>query len=390
MKITLFGGTFDPPHAGHIEACRFISETINPDLIIVLPNYRPHYKKIPADSPSEAQRYELCKAAFGNIQNTFVCSPASEYSDYRYTADIIRHIKCEYPGCELFLALGSDQFYGIEKWFDFSYIIKSSVLLVFSRDNDRESLNSQNINFICKYNASTVIAERKMPECGSYSVRNSLCQRDKTVFLTDDIYSLIIRGRYYNSKPDIEWLIKKALLFMPVKREHHVRGCITTASKLAEIYSYDSGKAMEAAALHDISKGFNFFEHIRLINQTKCKFDTEMLEFPQILHAFSGAELSLKLFGIDSDVYNAIRWHTTGRPKMSLLEKIIYISDIIEPNRDFQGVGLLRQLAFTDIDSAVTAALKLSIEHIRSKGEKPYSVTCEAYEWYNKKGELNA
>ena len=87
-------------------------------------------------------------------------------------------------------------------------------------------------------------------------------------------------------------------------------------------------------------------------------------------------------FGVPDAVYEAIRWHTTGKPDMALLEKIIYLADYIEPTRDFPGVDRLRSLAYDDIDRAMLLGLEMSLAEIRSRGQEPYIDTRLACEWF--------
>ncbi len=83
----------------------------------------------------------------------------------------------------------------------------------------------------------------------------------------------------------------------------------------------------------------------------------------------------------------AIRWHCTGKPDMTLLEKIIWLADYIEPTRDFPGVDKVRKLAYEDIDTALAAAMGMSLKHIRAQGGEPFSDTVEAYRWYSREEE---
>ncbi len=112
--------------------------------------------------------------------------------------------------------------------------------------------------------------------------------------------------------------------------------------------------------------------------------DTSEEENVKLLHAKTGAALARDLFNISDEVYDAIRWHTTGKPDMNLLEKIIYMADYIEPNRDFEGVDKLRRLAYEDLDKAMTLGLEMSLEDIKSYGQEPYYATKDAYEWYSR------
>lgn len=110
--------------------------------------------------------------------------------------------------------------------------------------------------------------------------------------------------------------------------------------------------------------------------------DKAELSAPKLLHAKTGAALARAEFGVSEAIYEAIRWHTTGKKDMTLLEKIIYLADYIEPNRDFEGLDKLRELAYSDIDGAMALGLEMSLEDIRSRGDEPYKDTVEAYEWY--------
>ena len=112
--------------------------------------------------------------------------------------------------------------------------------------------------------------------------------------------------------------------------------------------------------------------------------DNAELNSPKLLHAKTGAAFARDLFGISDEIYEAIRWHTTGKPDMTMLEKIIYLADYIEPTRDFDGVEKLRQLAYEDLNAAMALGLEMSLEEIRSHGTEPYKDTVEAYQWYSR------
>ena len=88
------------------------------------------------------------------------------------------------------------------------------------------------------------------------------------------------------------------------------------------------------------------------------------------------------------EVVEAIRWHTTGRANMTLLEKVIYMADYIEPTRDFEGVEPLRKLAYQNLDKAMLLGFDMSLEDIRSRGEEPHRDTLSARNWYKDKGKI--
>lgn len=152
---------------------------------------------------------------------------------------------------------------------------------------------------------------------------------------------------------------------LPNKRMKHTEGVRETALKLAKQYGCDENKVEVAALLHDVGKYLQRDVLVDII-----KFDDEnkkriLQAEPQVYHGFGSAYLAERDLGIeDTDILNAIKYHTTGRERMSLLEKIIYIADYIEPNRCFEGVEDIRGLAFRNVDESVFKAMNNTIKYI--------------------------
>ena len=104
----------------------------------------------------------------------------------------------------------------------------------------------------------------------------------------------------------------------------------------------------------------------------------------KLLHSKTGAGIAKYEFGCDDEVYGAIYWHTTGKEDMGLLEKVIYMADYIEPNRDFEGVEELRRLAYEDLDRALEMGFKMSIDDMQSRGIVPHARTLGALRYITK------
>ena len=151
---------------------------------------------------------------------------------------------------------------------------------------------------------------------------------------------------------------------------------------LAMRYGEDAEAAAEADILHDITKKLSYDEQLILCDKYGIILDKDQLANEKLLHAITGAAFARDVFGVSDAVYDAIRWHTTGKPDMTLLEKIIYMADYVEPTRDFPGVEKLRALAHEDIDAAMALGLEMSLADIRSGGVAPHKDTVEAAEWY--------
>lgn len=149
---------------------------------------------------------------------------------------------------------------------------------------------------------------------------------------------------------------------MNEKRWIHCEGVEAEAIKLAKRFGVDEKKAALAGILHDCAKGIDIEEQKRQCTVIGIELDEETVAVPAVIHAILGAEMARYKYGIcDEEILSAIRKHTVGAEKMSKLDMIIYIADMIEPTRNYDGVEELRKTAYEDLESAMLAALDRSI-----------------------------
>ncbi|MED3648157.1 bis(5'-nucleosyl)-tetraphosphatase (symmetrical) YqeK [Halalkalibacterium halodurans] len=175
----------------------------------------------------------------------------------------------------------------------------------------------------------------------------------------------------------------KALqLVKPHLTEHryqHTIGVMETAIDLAKLYGADQQKAELAAIFHDYAK-FRDKNEMRTLIREKLSQQDILFYGDELLHAACGAYYVREEVGIeDEDVLQAIRFHTTGRPNMSLLEKIIFLADYIEPNRQFPGVEKVRTQAKTDLNGAIISSLVNTITFLLKKNQPIYPDTLATY-----------
>ena len=157
---------------------------------------------------------------------------------------------------------------------------------------------------------------------------------------------------------------------LKIRRFQHSLGVRDTAATLAQIYGEDVEKAKIAGIVHDCAKNMQDEELIKICLEHGMDISDVYKESPQLLHGAVGAIIANELMEIyDKDILNAISYHTTGREEMSLLEKIIYISDYIEPMRNFPGVEAIRDMAFKDLDIALLKAFDNTIKFVINNEE---------------------
>ncbi|HJG22428.1 HD domain-containing protein [Enterococcus durans] len=176
-----------------------------------------------------------------------------------------------------------------------------------------------------------------------------------------------------------EILMQKIQMRMSERRFNHVLGVEEMAIALAEKYGCSPEKASIAALTHDYAKERPDDEFILVIKRDG--YDTALLDYGNaIWHGVVGASFVERELGItDEEILHAIRVHTTGAAKMSLLDKIIYVADYIEPGRVFPGVKEARELALIDLDEAVAFETKHTLAHLIEQEQQIYPKTIETY-----------
>ena len=192
----------------------------------------------------------------------------------------------------------------------------------------------------------------------------------------------IIRRRLYGAKPDFAWLREQAYAMLKPSRVAHVKGCEEEAVRMARFWGADPEEAAEAAILHDVTKKLDLEHQLILCRKYDIVIDALESRSEKLLHSKTGAAVAKHEFGVSDEVFTAIQWHTTGRPGMSLLEKILYLSDYMEPTRRFEGVEKLRRLSYEDLDRAMALGLSMSVDDLTARGVEIHRMTEQAKSFY--------
>lgn len=188
---------------------------------------------------------------------------------------------------------------------------------------------------------------------------------------------------------ELKKISKRLSKILKEDRYEHTLGVMYTSAALAMRYGADIQKSMTAGLLHDCGKYLPPKEQIRLCEKKKITLTESELEMPALVHAKLGAYLARHEYHIkDAEILDAITYHTTGRPDMTLLEKIVYIADYIEPNRkEIPGLADIRQIVFTDIDRAVCLSAGSTVRYLKNGGKAVDPMTINTYNFYKKKEE---
>lgn len=186
------------------------------------------------------------------------------------------------------------------------------------------------------------------------------------------------------SQLKIDKMKKKVQNHLDAERYEHTMGVMYTSAALAMCYQADMEKALVAGLLHDCAKCIPSDKKLKLCEKYNLEVTEAEKKNPGLLHAKLGAYIATSKYEIeDQEIIDAIEYHTTGRPNMTLLDKIVYIADYIEPNRNVApNLAEVRKLAFVDIDECLFLILKDSLEYLKTKSEAIDPMTEQTYLYY--------
>ena len=402
MRLGIYGGSFNPPHLGHLHAAVAAAKHLALDQLLLIPAGIPPHKQL--DEPGAAHRAAMTdfmaqQAALDTGIPVKVSRMEIERGGKSYTADTVRALREQYPDDELWLLMGTDMFLTLQDWYQPEEILARAGVCAFGRsEKDTEELFTVQRKYLSERFPSARIVTMTLPELvevSSTALREALPKGRGGDFLAPQVYGYILREHLYGTNLDLKRLTLEelrpvALSYLKAKRVPHVLGVEQEAIRLAKQYGADVDKARFAALLHDCTKKLDLGEQLALCAQYGIELDELERRALKLLHAKTGAALARDVFGASEDVCDAILWHTTGRPNMTVLEKVIYLADYIEPNRDFDGVDTLRAAVYADLDRGLALGLKMSIEELEERGSPVHEDTRAAYEYIKKQvGEQN-
>jgi len=392
MKIGIYGGTFDPPHLGHMDSARAAMAILELDRLILMPAGQPPHKQLSAISAVPEDRMAMTKLMADGLGNKVQVSDLEQRREGKsFTSDTLRELKQQYPEDELWLLMGTDMFLTLQAWHEPEVILSLAGIAAFART---EASNGEVLRIQAEYLQKTfnakvcVVQLPAIREVSSTAIREGKQWED----LYPPVLGYILLNRLYATDCDLrslndEHLRACSLSMVKAKRIRHILGTEQEAVKLALRWGADVVHARRAAILHDCTKYWPLEQHLRCCMQYGVELDELERQSEKLLHSKTGACMARYVFGEPDEVFSAIYYHTTGRADMTLLEKILYIADYMEPNRDFEGVEEMRRLAYEDIDAAILMGCEMSIAEMEEKGYVLHEHTRQARDWLKGKSQ---
>ena len=388
-RIGIYGGTFNPPHIGHIQAAQQALTSMKLDRILLIPDRIAPHKEIPSGSPTPQQRMDMLHLAVKNCPGLEVSDIELKRDGVSYTYLTVEQLKAAYPDTELVLLMGTDMFLSFHTWKHPEIILQNTSLGVFCRGEkgEKAAIEAKKTEMEAA-GAKVELVNNDIINISSTQMRRLLAFRCAAAFLPEGVLEYIRENRLYDTRADwknlpMEQLEPIVIRLLNPNRVKHVLGCRDTAVDLAKHWGADETDAARAGILHDITKAIDGPLQLTLCEAYGKILSDFSRRYPKTLHALTGSLVAERIFGEDKAVVSAIEHHTTGKADMNLLEKIIYVADYMEPNRDFPGVERLRELAYSDITAALKLGLEMTLEHLKRQGNEVSPESRDALAWLN-------
>lgn len=317
----------------------------------------------------------MCRLAFED-ERFEVSSIELDRGSKSYTVETLRELKKIYPGDELYFIIGSDMLETLTRWYLWEEIIELAHICAASREKGFVPDLSV---FSDEQKKRIILLDVEPFEVSSTEIRVIIAKGEQSpTLISPKVADYIRKNRLYDDGlSEYRKLLSEKL---DDYRMHHSECVSECAAVLAEKYGADAEKARLAGLLHDVTKNTPKADQLEIIEKSGEPLSRVELINPKVWHQISGA-VFLRESGIitDEEILGAVRWHTTGRAGMTLLEKIVYTADFISADRDYPDVSVVRRLAEESLEDAILYTSRYTVRKLASADLPIHPATVECY-----------
>ena len=262
-RIGIYGGTFNPPHVGHMTAARQVIKLLRLDKLFLIPTRIAPHKSLPENSPTPEQRLEMLTVASADISQAEVLDLELRREGPSYTYLTVDALKQRYPQAQLVLVMGTDMFLSFEAWKNWQWLMKNVTLAVLYRgQRGEQAAIREKRDTLCAQGAQVELVENQVTAISSTDLRRMLTFGCAAPFLPDGVLDFIGDKGLYNVRKNLrklpmEQLEQVVISLLKPGRVAHVLGCRDTAVELAKRWGADPTDAARAGILHDITKALD-------------------------------------------------------------------------------------------------------------------------------------
>jgi nicotinate-nucleotide adenylyltransferase len=395
-RIGIMGGTFNPIHNAHLIMAEAAFSQFHLDKVLFMPSQNPPHKNT-VDIISVEHRIRMIRLAIDGNDKFEISYTECGKEGKTYTSDTLLQLKRENPDdTKFYFILGGDSLMQLEEWNNPKSIFENCHLIVTRRGQTTEKVFNKKIKYYQEeYSADISVLDMEKIHISSEKIRELINKREPFSYYCPDkvtkyiafheLYGFVKEGKDMTIRT-IHSMLK--CICRP-KRFLHMLGVQYTSAALAMTYGVALNKAELAGILHDCAKYLTFKEQIVMCDEYEIGLTETEKENPVLIHGKLGAEIAKRKFHVsDKEILTAIRFHITGRPNMTNLEKIIFIADCIEPNRNERYhanlLGSIRHMAFINLDMALVMCLENTMAYLSETNMVVDLHSKETYDYYKK------
>lgn len=373
MNIVIFGGSFDPVHAEHIAIAQAAKRQLAADKIVVVPAFVPPHKREKNMAPAE-DRLAMAKLAFAGVEGAEVSAYEISAGGTSYTVRTLRHFRERFPQDELFFLVGADMLRDFYTWKQPEEILSLAQLVACGREGDPADFRAEGKRFFARFGRRFQVLSYTGKQVSSTDIRVQIAFGQEPAELPAAVFDYIEGRQLYRVGR-----VREALRGLkPARREHSLRVGLMAAESAARC-GVSETDAILAAGMHDCAKYLD-------LSSPELQGFTPPAGVPApVMHQYTGAYYAEHAFGVsDAAVLDAIRYHTSGKPEMSALGKLIFLADMLESGRDFSGIHKLRRAFYKEdsLDECMYQSLRAELRHLKQGGGDIYPLTEQAYRYY--------
>ncbi len=390
-RLGIYGGSFSPPHLGHLHAAHQFYDEAALDELIIMPAGRPPHKALDGSATNE-DRLTMCRLLFEKEHRNIVVSDYEIQKDgASYTVLTLEHFSS--PDTDLFFLCGSDMFLSLDTWHLPERIFALATIFCCSREEDDiAELEAKKAFFEEKFGAKILLSgSRPLPVSSSELRRKLMLGEDTNGLLAKEIHSYICQKELYDTDHDLPSLRSYVKNALSPARFAHVLGvekeCVFLGN-FCGIKKDELTDLQRAALLHDITHEKSVQEQIAILSENGIAPTEALREHKNVLHQYSGAVFVKQEFGYSQTVIDAIACHTTGSADMSLIDRILCLADYIEEGRKYPECVDLRnrvhgaitaENAPLVIEEAMLVYFERTLAHLQKNGAKIHPQTMDSY-----------
>lgn len=374
MRVGILGGTFNPVHHAHIEMAKLAMQYASLDRVLLMVAADPPHKTV-ADGVRAEVRFTMTQLALVGLDGLEACDLEIQRSGKSYTAETLESYHAVHPDDELYLLVGSDMLRDFPTWYHPERITALATILCICRNGQSGGEEAAAKAIRTDFSGKVQVIPEMVSAISSTQIRADLeAGIPISALVPPAVERYVYETGIYFSR-EMQSMQRQVEKMLTPKRFRHTMGTVQSAARLAALWDVDPKKAQTAALLHDCAK--------YMPEKKRALYAGDDYDIASVTHAFAGAVVAKTVFGVqDDEILRAIRLHSTGDAGMTKLEMTVFLADVIEPNRDFEGVEAYRCKIAEGPEEAMRFALDCTMQVVKRLNFHLHPATQRAYYYF--------